>query len=54
MIDQTISLLVHYSQNYQNHKCLELEIVVRRVALVFFVLLCCCSSVDQQRRFLHC
>ena len=37
MIDQTISLLAHKSQNYENHKSLELEIVVRRVVLVFFV-----------------
>ena len=34
MIDQIISLLAHNSQNYQNHKSSELEIVVRRVALV--------------------
>ena len=48
MIDQIISLLAHNSHNYQNHKSLELEIVVRRVVLVFCVLRCCCSSsVDQ-------
>ena len=36
-IDQIISLLAHNSQNYQNHKSLKLEIVVRRVVLAFFV-----------------
>ena len=37
MIDQTILLLAHNSQNYQNHTSLELEIVMSRVVLVFFV-----------------
>ena len=37
MIDQIISLLAHISQNDQNHRSLELEIVVKRVVLVFFV-----------------
>ena len=38
MIDQIISLFAHNSQNYQNHKSLELEIVVRmkRAVLVFY------------------
>ena len=43
--------LAHNSHNYQNHKSLELGIVVKRVALVFVVLFlfcCCCSSVVQQ------
>ena len=31
-----ISLLVHNSQNYQNHKSLELGIVVKRIVLAFF------------------
>ena len=39
MIDRIISLLAHNSQTYQNQKSLELEIVERRVVLVFFVLL---------------
>ena len=47
IIDQIISLFS--SQNYQNHKSLELEIVVKRVVLVFFVLLCCVVPfIDQQ------
>ena len=36
MIDQIVPLLAHNSQNYQNQKSLELEIVVRSVVLVFF------------------
>ena len=43
--------LAHNSQNYQNHKSLELGIVVKRVVLVFVVLflLCyCCSPIVQQ------
>ena len=43
--------LAHNSQNYQNHTSLELEIVVKRVVLVFviLVLLCfCCSPAVQQ------
>ena len=47
MIDQIISLLAHNSQNDQNHKSLELEIVVRIVVVVFLLLCCCCSSVNQ-------
>ena len=45
-IGQTISLLAHNSQNYQNQMSLELGIVVKRVALAFVVLflLCCCRS----------
>ena len=38
-IYQIISLLAHNSQNYQNQKSLELEIVVRRVVFVFFTVL---------------
>ena len=34
MIDQIISL-AHNSQGYQNHKSLELEMLVKRVVLVF-------------------
>ena len=43
--------LAHNSQIYQNHKSLELGIVVRRVVIVFiilFMLFCCCSPVVQQ------
>ena len=43
--------LAHNSQIYQNHKSLELEIVVRRVVIVFIILLLlfsCCSPVVQQ------
>ena len=39
-----ISLLVHNSQNYQNHKSLELGIVVKRIVLAF-VLFCFCFVV---------
>ena len=39
MVGQMISLLAHDSQNYHNHKSLELEIVVRRVVIMFLVCL---------------
>ena len=39
MIDQIISLIAHNSQNYQNQKSLELEIVVGRVVLFLFCFL---------------
>ena len=37
IIDQIVSLLAHNSKNYENHKSLELDIVVKRVVLVFSV-----------------
>ena len=37
VIDKIIPLIAHNSQNYQNPMSLELEIVVKRVVLVFFV-----------------
>ena len=51
MIVQIIPFLAHNSQNYQNHKSLELGIAVKRVVLailVLFLFCCCCSSVVEQ------
>ena len=40
IIVQIMSLLAHNSHNYQNHKSLELGVVVKRVVLAFVVLFC--------------
>ena len=48
---KVLSIFSSQFSNYQNHKSLELGIVVKRVVLVFVILLllyCCCSPVVQQ------
>ena len=39
-VDDRSKYLAHNCQNYQNHKSLQLGIVVKRVVLVFVVLFC--------------